>query len=117
MSLPIADALDAFAESIADALELPATCDPALVTAPCVFVGVPTIVGRTMGAVILDVPVSLIAKGTGDVLARNYLLEHVQAFLDATGAKVATPQPFTSTDVNYPSMKSTATITVRSTSP
>lgn len=117
MSLPIVDALDVFAESIATALELPATRDPALVTAPCVFVGIPTIVGRTMGAVILDVPVSLIAKGAGDVLAGNYLLDHVQAFLDATGAKVATPQPFTSTDVNYPSMKSTATITVRSTSP
>lgn len=117
MSLPIADALDAFVDQLAAVVELPATRDPSKVTPPCVFVGLPTIVGRTMGAVILDVPVSLVAAGTGDVLAGNYLLEHVQAFLDAAGAKVATPQPFTSTDVNYPSMKSTATITVRSTSP
>ena len=117
MTLPIADALDAFVTSIAAGVELPATRDPAKVTPPCVVVGLPTIVGRTMGAVILDVPVSLVAAGTGDLIAGDYLLEHVQAFLDAIGAKVATPQPFTSSDVNYPSMKSTATLTVRSTSP
>lgn len=113
MTLP--DALDAFTDSVGTALTLPATRDPDHVIPPCVFVGPPAVRARTLGAWVLEVPVSLVATGAGDLIADDYLLTHIGDFLDAVGAREADPRPFEHDTLKYPAMQATVTLTIRST--
>lgn len=107
--------MSAFVDAVASAMSIHTTDDPAHVTPPCVFIGAPAIVNRTLGAYVLEVPVSLIAPSLGDIAGRNYLLIHTPDLLDAVGARTADPRPYELGDLSYPSMKTTATLTIRST--
>lgn len=107
--------LSAFVDAVATAVDIHTTDDPAHVTPPCVFIGAPSIVNRTMGAYVLEVPVWLIGPSIGDITARDYLLVHTPDLLDAVGTKTADPRPYELGDLSYPSMKTTATLTIRST--
>lgn len=82
------DALDELVALLETSLGVPATRDPSEIAgliggSGMVFVGFPNIADRTMGAVALDVPVSLIHSNPPDIYAANWLLEHLDSFKDA----------------------------------
>lgn len=110
----IGDALDAYLDVLATASTLPVTRDPAEVIQGCIYIGSPTITGRTQGAFILEVPVYLVAEGTGDSITNAWLLEQLPAFLTAGQMAQAEPRTLEVAGYTQPTYQGTATITVRS---
>lgn len=112
----ISTALDQFATVLNTALGLPVTRDPSALTAPCVFIGGPSVAGRTAGAVILEVPVHLVAdSGIADAIASEWLYDHLEAFIVAAGLAAAEPRTLNVQGYDNPTYFGTSTLTVRST--
>lgn len=111
----IAAGLDLFVDRLNDALDIDATRDPAAVIPPCVFVDIPTISGRTMGATVVQVPVHVIVPAPGDLTAADALLGLIPDVLDVCGSNEATPGTYSQGggDVVYPCITTTATITIQ----
>jgi hypothetical protein len=111
------EALNLFATAIGDGTGLRVTTDPATVIPPVVFIDLPAVTGRTMGAVTLNVPVYLVAEGSADQIAGTYLLAHLPAFLDATSTAVANPRPLDVGGQQWPAYTVQATLTVKESTP
>ena len=107
--------IDAFVAQLDAATTIDVVDDPAAIVPPCVFVDVPSVIGRTMGAVIVTVPVHLIVPGPGDKTARDALCLHITDVLDACGETAAAAGTFAQTEgvPGLPSMTVTATITIQ----
>lgn len=112
----ISEALDQFGTVLGTALNLPVTRDPSAVVPPCVFIGGPAVTGRTGGAVILEVPVHLVAdSGIADAIAAEWLYDNLEAFIVAAGLASAEPRQLNVQGYDNPTYFGTSTITVRST--
>jgi len=110
----IAAGLDTFVDRLDTALSIPVTRDPGAVIPPCVFVDIPTISGRTMGATVVTVPVHVIVPAPGDLVAADTLLGLVPDVLDVCGANEATPGTYApGGDVSYPCMTVQTIITIQ----
>jgi hypothetical protein len=115
----ISDGLDAFVAVIDAATTLDVVDDPSAIQPPCVFVDIPNVVGRTMGAVIVTVPVHLIVPGPGDKTARDALCLHIPDVLEACGESTAEAGTYSSDPggPGLPSMTVTATLTIQRSAP
>lgn len=110
----IAAGLDLFVDRLEAALDVPVTRDPAAVVPPCVFVDIPAIVGRTMAATIVQVPVHLIVPAPGDLYAADTLLGLTPDVLDVCGSNEATPGTYSGGGTfDYPCMTVQSTITIQ----
>jgi hypothetical protein len=112
-----ADMLDELVATAELALGIPATRDPSQVAglvaaSGCVFVGFPVIAGRLLGGPTLDVPVSLIAPAPSDLLAVNWLLEHMDTLVTFTQSTTAVNGPLDFGDLTYPAVTATARISL-----
>jgi hypothetical protein len=112
------DALDMLVTQLSDALSLPATRDPATVPAlvasgGCVFVQFPTHVQRLMGGPNLEVPVSLVAPAPSDLLAVDWLLEHMDDLVNAVGSKLVSNGPLDIGTNTYPAVTATAQVAIQ----
>lgn len=112
------DGLDALVTQIGTALTLPATRDPSVVpglvaSGGCVFVGFPTHVKRLLGGANLEVPVSLVAPAPSDLLAVNFLLEHMDDLIAAAGAKFVSNGPLDVGDRTFPAVTVTAQVALQ----
>lgn len=114
MSL-ISDGMDEFGAILSDATGLPFTRDPATIIPPCIYLGAPTLTGRTQGGFILDVPVHLVSEGIGDAIADEWLMDTLLIFTVAARLAEASPSSLDVDGIRHPTYESTATITVRST--
>jgi hypothetical protein len=108
-------ALDELTTGLGEAMGLSSTRDPAAIVPPCVFVGLPRIAGRTLGATQLEVPVSIVSAGNGDLTAGRWLLDNVQELLELTGTREATPRPISVGSADFPAYQVQATVNIRST--
>ena len=106
-------ALDDVTTKLQTLMGLHTTRDPQTVTAPCVFVDIPSVAWTTLGAMTLEVPVYLVAPAPGDLAASTWLLDHTPDFLVALSATDAEPRPLTLGETTHPAVMATATITVR----
>lgn len=111
----IAAGLDLFVDRLDAALSVDVTRDPGAVVPPCVFVDIPAITGRTMGATVIAVPVHLIVPAPGDLYAADTLLGIIPDVLDVCGSNEASPGTYApgGGDVSYPCITTTATITIQ----
>lgn len=75
--------LDTWAAGIATATGLKVTRDPAKVYPPCVYLGLPDVTAGTLPAIAVQLPVYLVAGGSGKQ-AGDQLLDNLLALLDAT---------------------------------
>lgn len=109
----IAAGLDLFVDRLDAALAVPVTRDPSAVVPPCVFVDVPAITARTMGATVVKVPVHVIVPEPGDLYAADTLLGLIPDVLDVCGANEATPGTYAPGGaVAYPCMTVQTTLTI-----
>lgn len=106
----ISTGLDQFVATLKTSTGMDVTRDPDRIFPPCLFVDIPTVTGRTMGAVTLEVNVHLIMPGPGNQVAADALCDRIELVLDACGANTATPAPFS--DSLLPSMTIPTTITI-----
>ena len=109
------DMLDVFTAELQNAMGVPATRDPSQVAGltaagGCILVGFPTHVQRLLGGPNLDVPVSLVAPAPSDLRAVDWLLEHMDALMDACSVGVSVARPLDVGDLTYPSVGVTARI-------
>lgn len=108
-------ALDQFAADLAAAVGAPATRDPSAVAGltaagGCIFVGFPTHIQRLLTGPNLDVPVHLVAPAPGDARAADWLLDHLDALMDACAVGASTNRPLDVGDLTYPAVTVTARI-------
>lgn len=102
---------DTWADWMKTATGLDVTRDPAQILPPCVYVDMPTVVGRTLAATRYQVSVFLVAGDSGKD-AGDWLLDNVDAWLTAIEEQGATPRTLTIGDVSYPTMHATKTVTM-----
>lgn len=86
--------LDTWAGTLATLTGLPATRDPAEVYPPCIYVGLPDTAAQTLPSVLLEVPLWLVAAGSGKP-AGDQLLTHLTDVLTAAQVKNATADVLT----------------------
>jgi hypothetical protein len=103
------DALDALVQELSDALGIPATRDPSLIAGliggtGMVFVGFPTVADRTMACISIDVPVSLIHASPPDLQAGEWLLDHLDAFINACQVDQTTAGSLEAGALTYPAV-------------
>lgn len=111
------EALDHLAEQVAARTGLPVTRDPQDVSGlvaqnGCVFIGMPTHVGRLLGGPNVEVPVSLVGKAPGGLSTINFLLDHLDAFVACVGAKSVTNNPLSVGDTQFPAVTAVAQIAI-----
>ena len=100
MAINLVDELDTWCTSLAAALELKVTRDPAKVAPPCLYLDMPDSVGVTLAAVTLTQPIWLVAKGGGKAAA-DQLLGLLPAVLVALNVSDATAQPLSIDGTEY----------------
>lgn len=104
MSIP-AD-LDAWAAGLEAATGLKTTRDPDLIVPPCLYVDLPEIITPTLTAVGVEIPVFLVAPGSGKQ-AGDLLLTWLPTVLDAIGVGQAQPQTLQMGQISWPAYKIT----------
>jgi hypothetical protein len=108
--------LDQLVIEVGAALDIPATRDPSVVSGlvssgkGCLFVGFPTHIGRLLAGPNLDVPISLVAPAPSDLLAVNWLLDHIDALVDFAHASTSSNGPLDIGDLSYPAVTVVARI-------
>lgn len=107
----IAADLDDWAEWMERGTGMRVTRDPGTVHPPCIFIDAPSIVGRSLGAVTLEVPVMLLAAGQGKQ-AGDWLLDNISHVQDVLEQRAADPQTVTIGTIAYPAFRVTTTITI-----
>jgi hypothetical protein len=105
--MSLATDLDGWATGVASAVGLSVTRDPDLIYPPCVFYSLPEITAVTLPAVTVNVPVWLVASGTGRQAADS-LLANILTLLDAVTEKTAQYTTLTVAGVDYPAYQTTA---------
>lgn len=111
------DALDVLTEELSTHLGVPATRDPSLIAglvggAGMVFVGFPTVADRSLGAVSLDIPVSLIHAAPPDIQAGDWLLDHLDAFINVCQTDQTTAGALEVGTLTYPAVTATVRLLV-----
>lgn len=100
MAINLVDELDTWCESLAAALEIRVTRDPARVAPPCLYLDMPDSVGVTLGAVTLNQPIWLVAAGGGKAAA-DQMLGLLPAVLVALNTSDATAQTLSLDGTDY----------------
>lgn len=111
------DALDRLTAALSTDLGIPATRDPSLIAgliggAGMVFVGFPTVADRALGAVSIDIPVSLIHAAPPDLQAGNWLLDHLDAFINTCQTDQTTAGALEVGALTYPAVTATVRLLV-----
>lgn len=112
------DALDELVEHLSESLlDVNVSRDPSLIAGliggtGMVFVGFPNVVDRALGAMSLDIPVSLIHANPPDIQAGDWLLDHLDAFIVACQADITTAGSFEFGPLTYPSVTATVRLLV-----
>lgn len=112
------EALDALAVHLETQLGIATTRDPATVSAltaqggGCIYIGMPNHVQRLVTGANLEVPVSLVGLAPSNLQAIDYLLTHMDKFVEVCGAKSVNNGPIDVGDMTFPSITATVQFTV-----
>lgn len=111
------DALDQLTEELSDHLGIPATRDPSFIAgliggAGMVFVGFPVVAGRALGATNIDIPVSLVHANPPDLQAGNWLLDHLDDFINVCQTDQTTAGSLEVGSLLYPAVTATVRLLV-----
>lgn len=111
------EALDQLATQAASAVGVPATRDPSAVAGlvaagGCLLVGMPTQVFRMLTGPNAEVPVSLVSAAPSDLRAVDWLLDHLDPFLDFAGVRAPTIGPIDVGSNTYPAVTATVQLTI-----
>ena len=106
------NAFDDFTTALAEVTGLPATRERGDVLTRCLYVGAPTITRRLQAGYTVELPVWLIAEGTGTKAETDWLLAKLETVLEALGTNQATPEPYGVGEAQIPAYRMTAVLNV-----